>query len=418
SAIIDRRQFLLGAERHSASLPPRLRALVAFHRAFEDGQLSRARRIVEGLIARDPTDVEAWYQLGEAHYHDRSDAFPHPDTLGNLGRALRAFQHTLALDSSYVLAYQHILDALARCAGADGSAAFHLCVGDSAAYGTPDELSRRFGARTVARWRDEARAAQVQSARAWVAAVPGSWRPRQMLLDVLYSQRRYESSGRTTRPTWAASAWPRRTSPGWPKGTSLPRSATPPPGRARAASRTSCVPRSIATRGPIMYAGGVSAKDWERSRSPCSSRHETPCCCGPSCSTSTRQHGSPGMSPTLTWPWRAVTRRTPECGSSATIARLGTRNSPASKAESVRSPGATSWRACASRVLPSTPTGAWIVSTITSITPASSCDRGLSGARCTGSWATRRRPSDTTSGSSRRGSRPTPSCNRLSSERA
>ena len=192
SATIDRRQFLLGAERHSASLPPRLRALVAFHRAFEDGHWSRARRIVEDLIARDSTDVEAWYQLGEAHYHDRSSDFPHPDTLGNLGRALRAFQHTLALDSSYVLAYQHILDALSRCAGGDGSAAFHLCLRDSAAYGTPDVLNRGFGARTVARWRDEARAAQIQTARAWVAAVSGSWRPRQMLLDVLYSQRRYD----------------------------------------------------------------------------------------------------------------------------------------------------------------------------------------------------------------------------------
>src|SRR5204862_7017660 len=63
SATIDRRQFLLGAERHSASLPPRLRALVAFHRAFEDGHLAQARRIVQDLIARDPTDVEAWYQL-------------------------------------------------------------------------------------------------------------------------------------------------------------------------------------------------------------------------------------------------------------------------------------------------------------------------------------------------------------------
>src|SRR5256885_5041510 len=52
-------------------------------------------------------------------------------------------------------------------------------------------MSRRFGAATVARWRDEARAAQISTARAWVAAVPGSWRPRQMLLDVLYSQRRY-----------------------------------------------------------------------------------------------------------------------------------------------------------------------------------------------------------------------------------
>src|SRR5207237_6754686 len=149
SAIIVRRPFLLAAERHSGSLPPRLRALVAFHRAFEDGQLSRARRVVADLIARDPTDVEAWYQLGEAHYHDRADAFPHPDTLGNLGRALRAFQHTLALDSSYVLAYHAITDALSRCAETDGSAAFHLCLRDSAAYGTPDGLSRRFGARTV-----------------------------------------------------------------------------------------------------------------------------------------------------------------------------------------------------------------------------------------------------------------------------
>ena len=29
----------------------------------------RARQIVEALIAKDSTDVEAWYQLGEAHFH-------------------------------------------------------------------------------------------------------------------------------------------------------------------------------------------------------------------------------------------------------------------------------------------------------------------------------------------------------------
>src|SRR5207302_1571057 len=72
-------------------------------------------------------------------------------------------------------------------------------VRESAVYGTPDELSRRCGARTVARWRDEGRATQIRSARAWVAAVPGSWRPRQMLLDVLYSQRRYDEVVREAR---------------------------------------------------------------------------------------------------------------------------------------------------------------------------------------------------------------------------
>src|SRR5204862_161550 len=116
-----------------------------------------------------------------------------------LDSAQLLLERAVALDSGFALAYQHLLDALARCAGGDGSAAFHLCVRDSAAYGAPDELSRRFGARTVARWRDEARATQIQSARAWVAAVPSSWRPRQMLLDVLYSQRRYDEVVREAR---------------------------------------------------------------------------------------------------------------------------------------------------------------------------------------------------------------------------
>src|SRR5205823_4404342 len=183
SAIIDRRQFLLAAERHSGSLPPRLRALVAFHRAFEDGQLSRARRIVADLIARDPTDVEAWYQLGEAHYHDRSDAFPHPDSLGNLGRALRAFQHTLALDSSYVLAYQHILDALARCAGGDGSAAFHLCGRGCSTCCTASGATTRWCARRGP-WTGWAGRPKPRSSRGWRcsgSATPVKPRPPSMM---------------------------------------------------------------------------------------------------------------------------------------------------------------------------------------------------------------------------------------------
>ncbi|HEX9705397.1 MAG TPA: serine/threonine-protein kinase [Gemmatimonadales bacterium] len=189
-----RAQYLAAAERHSVSLPPRLRALVEFHRAYRDGRFPRARRIVEEMIARDSTDVEAWYQLGEAHYHHRSSDFPHPDTLGNLGRALRAFQRTLTLDSSYVLAYQHILDALAACARDVGSGAYRLCLADSAVYATPEALTRTFGTATVARWRGAAREAQVPTARGWAAVVPGTSRPRQMLLRVLYAQQRYDEA--------------------------------------------------------------------------------------------------------------------------------------------------------------------------------------------------------------------------------
>jgi tetratricopeptide (TPR) repeat protein/predicted Ser/Thr protein kinase/TolB-like protein len=182
-----RRQYILAAERHSASLPPRLRALVDFHRAYEDGNLLRARRVAEGMIARDSTDVEAWYQLGEAHFHHGSSTVPHPDTLGNLGLALRAFERTLALDSSYVLAYQHILDALAACASSN----VRVCLADSAAYGTPDELSRRYGDDALERMRGEAAAAQILTARGWITAVPGSPRPRVALVRALYGQARY-----------------------------------------------------------------------------------------------------------------------------------------------------------------------------------------------------------------------------------
>ena len=189
-----RRAFLEAAERHSTSLPPRLRSLVQFHRSYSDGQFQRARRIVGDMIAHDSTDVEAWYQLGEAHYHHRSLDYPHADTLGNLGRALRAFQRTLALDSSYVLAYQHILDALGACARDGGSGAYRLCLADSAVYATPAELTAQFGAGSTARLRAAARDAQIPTARGWAAVVPSSPRPRQMLVRVLYAQRRYDDA--------------------------------------------------------------------------------------------------------------------------------------------------------------------------------------------------------------------------------
>jgi tRNA A-37 threonylcarbamoyl transferase component Bud32/tetratricopeptide (TPR) repeat protein len=201
-----RREYVLAAERHSASLPPRLRNLVEFHRAYEDGDFRRARRIAGEMIARDSTDVEAWYQLGEASFHHNAGTFPHPDTLGNMGTALHAFQKTLELDSTYVLAYQHILDALVGCTNAN----VWVCTADSAVYAQPEELTRRFGAARLQRLRDEARAAQVATARGWVAAVPGTPRARLSLVQVLYLQQRYdEAAGEVdamSRLGWGAQA--------------------------------------------------------------------------------------------------------------------------------------------------------------------------------------------------------------------
>ncbi len=181
-----RRESVAKAQAYSASLPPRLRTLVQYYVAYEDADLARARSLAEQLIARDSSDVEAWYQLGEAHFHDRPGRFPRPDTAGNIGTALQAFERTLALNPRYTLAYQHTIDALRNCA-ADSP---WLCMADSAVYGTPTELADRFGAERIEQVRRAARDAQITTAQAWIDAVPQSIRPRLVLLPILIERDR------------------------------------------------------------------------------------------------------------------------------------------------------------------------------------------------------------------------------------
>jgi tRNA A-37 threonylcarbamoyl transferase component Bud32/tetratricopeptide (TPR) repeat protein len=191
----ERRTLINQAQRHSGSLPPRLRSLIQYYAAYEAGELGRAREIAMGMIARDSTDVEAWYQLGEAHFHDQAPQFPPPPDRGNVGRSLRAFQRALELDSSYVLAYQHILDALNACAGADNGV---LCLADSAVYGFPPALVAQFGQSEVDRLKREARAQQVATARGWVSVEPTLPRARQHLVQALIGEERWDEAKRET----------------------------------------------------------------------------------------------------------------------------------------------------------------------------------------------------------------------------
>ncbi len=186
-----RRELVAKALRYSETLPPRYRMLARFHSAYEAGQYARAREIAAQMIARDSGDVEAWYQLGEAHFHDDAHTFPHPDSAGNLGVALNAFRHSLELDSAYVLAYLHITDALGSC-GADNP---WLCLPDSAVYAPRDSLVQRFGEWRVERLRAEAREARLGATHAWVEAAPTAMRARNVLLNLLVEQERFEEAG-------------------------------------------------------------------------------------------------------------------------------------------------------------------------------------------------------------------------------
>jgi hypothetical protein len=191
----ERRALISTAQRYSGSLPPRLRNLIEYYGAYEAGELGRAREIAMGMITRDSTDVEAWYQLGEAHFHDQAQQLPPPPGRGNIGRSLRAFQRALALDSSYVLAYQHILDALNACAAASNGV---LCLADSAVYGFPQSLVAQYGQPAVDGFKQEARTAQLATARGWVSAEPTLPRARQHLVQALIGETRWEEAKRET----------------------------------------------------------------------------------------------------------------------------------------------------------------------------------------------------------------------------
>ena len=182
-----RRENVAKAMAHSENLPVRYRLQVQFHAAYQFGQFRRARDIAQQMIARDSTDAEAWYQLGEAHFHNDPDRSPHSDTLGNYGKALNAFQKALALDSRYVLAYLHIVDAWGAC---EADAPW-LCLADSAVYGSPRDLEQIYGAARVERERQHARAAGLAAAYAWVDAAPTSVRARTALLSLLLARELY-----------------------------------------------------------------------------------------------------------------------------------------------------------------------------------------------------------------------------------
>ncbi|HEX6058817.1 MAG TPA: serine/threonine-protein kinase [Gemmatimonadaceae bacterium] len=170
------------ALRHSARLPDRERDIVA---AYDDlvtalttaftGDTARqraaftaAQRKYEAIVQRDPAAVEAWYGLGDSYYHDtRQD----PQAFAaNWSRALRAFDHTLALDSTFHLAYSHKLD-IYRRASAVGSGI--RLDGDSLRLIATDSALAAFGGEAAEEAaRERARRLAVRDARLWIRTDP------------------------------------------------------------------------------------------------------------------------------------------------------------------------------------------------------------------------------------------------------
>ncbi|HEX5582023.1 MAG TPA: serine/threonine-protein kinase [Gemmatimonadaceae bacterium] len=172
--------YAAAAARHADRLRPRERDLVEGYLAMArgldaqregdmdaaKGYLAAARDRYEALVRRDSTDAESWYMLGDAHFHSAS---LDDDLSGHWTRALRAFDRTLALDSTFHLAYAHKL--LIYQSGGTSSSSI-VVMGDSVLVLPTDSARQAFGLARVGRARELARTAAVSQGRQWVAVDP------------------------------------------------------------------------------------------------------------------------------------------------------------------------------------------------------------------------------------------------------
>ena len=105
------------AVRLGVALPPRERALLAARLASSSGDDPHACATLGALVARDSSDVEALYALGDCEYHGGWSAPLAIDSTrarfrGNWNRAVALFRRVLQLDPSYHPAFAHVLDIL------------------------------------------------------------------------------------------------------------------------------------------------------------------------------------------------------------------------------------------------------------------------------------------------------------------
>ena len=176
AAVVDQ------AARHLDRLPPReqtlARGYVDLARALAAEATGKsgasplfksAEQYYAQAIARDSSDADAWYGYADALWHHRVDGWGTPATVANWDRAYRAFQRTLAIDSTYYLAYAHTLDALRQASGQVPGLMLQgdsLVLVDSVARTRPEVAAR------LAAARDRAFRRAVEIGRAWTRAAP------------------------------------------------------------------------------------------------------------------------------------------------------------------------------------------------------------------------------------------------------
>ena len=180
--------LIVRATAYSGNLPAHDRTVINAYRAFLDGEYVDARSAYQQLIARDSTDADAWYGLGEAWFHDTAG----PTEAPKWTQAIRAFKRTLALDPHYALAYDHVQAMLSTAAMR--SPVYALVAADSFAVTEgPDGRALLDSAATAAAVR-RARTQALATARNWVSTQPTTLRAHGAMVDAYIASGNYSAA--------------------------------------------------------------------------------------------------------------------------------------------------------------------------------------------------------------------------------
>jgi TolB-like protein len=182
------------AHQLAGRLPPRERSLVQGHyhliralNAVNQQDTAAARlefdasiKAYDDLFARGDTLVpEAWHGRADSYHHRRSNGSTPAQLKEWTTQSLRGFSKTLAIDSTFHLAYAHLVELYNSAAA--GSAI--LISGDSALVLTDSIVAIGLGEAGIRSLRDEARRRGIEIARAWTRADDGSTRPFMQLTN-------------------------------------------------------------------------------------------------------------------------------------------------------------------------------------------------------------------------------------------
>ena len=182
------RRAIRRATTFSGNLPPHERAVINAHRAFVQGETAEARALYQELLARDASDADAWYGLGDAWYHDTAGADQGPA----MTQAMRAFKRALALDPNYALAYEHVHAMLGEAAVSNPL--YALLPADSFVVArTPGGQALIDSARLVAAVQ-RAQAEALKSARSWVTSQPTTLRAHGAMVNAYVGVKNYPAA--------------------------------------------------------------------------------------------------------------------------------------------------------------------------------------------------------------------------------